>query len=302
MAIIPAIICLFLALQWGGTAHSWDSMRIVALLVVAAVLFIVFLGIQYHQQEAATVPPRIFKKRTVWASAIFAFNTGVTYLIGVYFLPIWFQAVKGSSAVESGFLIMPLLLGVVVLSVLAGMLVTWCGYYAPFMIFGSILAAVGGGLYVTITPDTTSFASIGFQILAGSGIGCGLQQPLMSVQTVLDISDIATGVSIVIFLQNVGAALAVAVGQTVLANKLVQGLQVLVPDMNPSIVLDVGATSIREHVPEYALEGVTMAYSDALAQTFIVCAATGVAAFVASLAVEWKSVKAKKESEPEASA
>ncbi len=99
---MPAIICLLLALQWGGTKYAWNSGRIIACFVVFAVLITVFIFVQYKQQDQATVPPRIIRKRSVWAAAIFSFCTGSAFMACVYFLPIWFQAVKGSSAVNSG--------------------------------------------------------------------------------------------------------------------------------------------------------------------------------------------------------
>ena len=125
---IPAIICLLLALQWGGTKYPWGSGRIIALFVLFGVLIMVFIGIQFWKQDSATVPPRIMKNRSVAAAAWFAFTLGSFFLLLVYFLPIWFQAVKGASAVKSGIMNLPMVLTLVLVSIISGVGVTVIGY------------------------------------------------------------------------------------------------------------------------------------------------------------------------------
>ena len=128
VVFIPAIICLLLALQWGGTTHPWSNWRIILLFVLFGVLISIFIAIQFWKQDQATIPPRVLKKRSVWASAYFAFAMGAFFLLLVYFLPIWFQAVKGASAVKSGIMNIPMILTLVLVSIIAGIGVTVLGY------------------------------------------------------------------------------------------------------------------------------------------------------------------------------
>lgn len=107
-AFIPAIVCLLLALQWGGTEYAWGSWRIIMLFVLFGLLISAFIGIQFWKQDSATIPPRIIKKRSVWSAAYYAFALGAFFLLLVFYLPIWFQAVKGASAVKSGIMNLPL--------------------------------------------------------------------------------------------------------------------------------------------------------------------------------------------------
>lgn len=83
---LPAIICLLLALQWGGSKYEWKSGRIIALLVIAGLLIIAFVAIQVWKQENATVPPRIFMNRNVWGGAWFVAMVGAAFFVMVYFL------------------------------------------------------------------------------------------------------------------------------------------------------------------------------------------------------------------------
>lgn len=83
---LPAIICLLLALQWGGSKYQWKSARIIALLVIAGLLIIGFLVVQWWKQDEATVPPRVFLNRNVWGSAWFGAMLGAAFFVLVYYL------------------------------------------------------------------------------------------------------------------------------------------------------------------------------------------------------------------------
>jgi EmrB/QacA subfamily drug resistance transporter len=294
LVFMPAIICLLLALQWGGTTYAWGSWRIILLFVFFGVLIAIFLFDQYKQQDKATVPPRIFFKRSVWSAGLYSFSVGAAFLGAVFYLPIWFQAVKGASAVNSGIMNLPMLIAVVIFSVIAGAIVTIVGYYAPFMIIGTTIASIGFGLLTTFEPDTGRPAWIGYQVLVGAGLGLGFQQPFMAVQTVLEMKDVPTGTSVITFMQTLGGALFISVSQNVFTNKLVQYVTEYVPGLDPKVVLGTGATSIQSTINPAQLHGVTQAYSDALTHTFIVFVAMGTLSIVGALSIEWKSVKGKK--------
>ena len=112
--------------------------------------------------------------------------------IVVYYIPIWFQAIKGVSAVESGIRNLPMILGVVVISIIAGIGITALGYYTPFMILSSIVMATGAGAISTFKVGTGHGMWIGFQALYGCGVGSGMQQPIIAAQTVCTLDDVPT--------------------------------------------------------------------------------------------------------------
>jgi hypothetical protein len=189
---------------------------------------------------------------------------------------------------------LPLILSLVTASLLAGGSVTALGYYTPFMIAGSILMAIGGGLISTFRTNTGHSMWIGYQVVFGFGVGMGMQQPLMAVQAVLDITDVPIGTSIIVFAQTLGAALFISVGQNVLTNRLVSGLLEAVPSLDPSIVLQTGATSLKAAIDPQYLSGVLFAYNRALDQTFYVITAMACLSIIGALGTEWRSIKEKK--------
>ena len=170
LAFLPAIVCLLLALQWGGSKYAWHNGRIIALLVLFGVFISAFIVIQFWKGETATLPPRIIKQRSVAGACWFSFATGAAFLLFVYYLPIWFQAVKNVSAVASGIRNLPMILALVIMSVIAGGLVTAIGYYTPFMIASSILMSVGAGLLTTFKVNTGHAEWIGYQVIFGFGV------------------------------------------------------------------------------------------------------------------------------------
>jgi MFS family permease len=88
---LPGVICLLLALQWGGSAYSWNSGRIIVLLILSGILLLAFMAVQIWKQDRATVPPRIIKQRSVASGFFYAILAGSAMTIFVYFIPIWFQ-------------------------------------------------------------------------------------------------------------------------------------------------------------------------------------------------------------------
>ncbi|KAJ7618232.1 putative HC-toxin efflux carrier [Mycena rosella] len=293
IVFIPAIVSLLLALQWGGSKYPWSNGRIIGLFVVFGVLISTFIGIQIWKQDLATVPPRILKQRSIMAGAWFSLCLGSSFFIFVYFLPIWFQAIKGVSAVKSGIDNLPMILSLVIASLVAGGVITAVGYYTPFMIASTVLMAVGGGLITTFDLTTGHAHWIGYQVIYGLGIGFGMQQPIMAAQTVLSLQDIPTGTSLIMFMQTLGGALFISVGQNVFTNKLVSGLASQVPGVNPAIVLSAGATSLRDSIDVQSLPAVLSVYNQALISAFYVSVAMACLSLVGSSAIEWKSVKGK---------
>ncbi|GAB1741464.1 hypothetical protein NU219Hw_g6695t1 [Hortaea werneckii] len=291
--LVPCIICLLLALQWGGSTYSWSNGRIIALLVVFGFLFLAFVLVQCLMQSSATLPLSVISNRSIIAGIVFNFCFSSAMLALVYWIPTWFQAIKGTSAVESGINTIPLVLSLVVASILAGQAVGQIGYYTPFAMASVIIMPIGAGLISTWTVHTGSPKWIGFQVLFGFGVGLGMQQATMAAQTVLRKQDVPTGVALLFFAQQLGGAIFVSVGQNVLDSKLVSSIGRLVPGLSPERILNTGATDIRRIVPAHNLQGVLVAYNSALRQVFIVATAMACLAALGAFTLEWRSVKAK---------
>ncbi|KAJ7174417.1 major facilitator superfamily transporter [Mycena filopes] len=255
---VPAVICALLALQWGGTRYAWGSARIIALLVIFGVFLAVFIVIQIKQREEnATVSPRILTQRSILAGAWYCFCSGGGFYILVYFLPIWFQSIKGVSAVN---VVMP----------------------------------IGAGFLSTLTVDSGHAKWLGFQVIFGFGAGLGMQQPFIAAQAVLTPQDVSPGTSLLVFLQTLGGAIFVSIAENVFTSRLVTGLAREVPGLDPRIVLSVGATNLKFNIDPQYLPVVLRVYNDALISTFYIAIALVSLSIFGALGMEWRNLRGKK--------
>lgn len=288
------VVCVLLALQWGGSLYPWSNWRIILLFVLFGVLTTVFLIIQWKMGDNATIPYRIIKQRSVWACLVFGFFLGGSFFIMVYWVPIWFQAIKGVNALQSGIYLLPMILALCVANAVNGALTSAIGYYNPFYYASVVLAAIGAGLLTTWNVDTSAGRWIGYQIIYGFGIGFGMQQSLITVQAVLPLRDVPIGTAMAGFFQTFGGALFVSAAQNVFNNRLISGLPAVAPGINPAIIVRVGATELKAAIPAQFLPGVLRAYNTALTQTWYIAVALSCLTLFPSLFVEWKSVKGMK--------
>ncbi|KAF2501660.1 MFS general substrate transporter [Lophium mytilinum] len=290
---ISSLICLILALEWGGSIYPWSDGRVVALLVVFGVLFLVFLASQVFFSSSRTVPAHIIRNRSVWFAALFAACSSGSMFIAITYLPIYFQAIKDASALKSGSMVTPLILGFLVMCMVSGAITTVLGYYNPSMIAGPILSSIGAGLITTFNVDSPSPVWIGYQVLLGFGIGFGLQQPLLVVQTILPESEVPIGVALMNLFQMLGGAIFVAVSQNVFQNNLKADIHRLFPTFDTKTLFDVGATGLSSLFNEQQLEEVLPVYCKDITKTFYIVAALCAVSMIGALGTEWRTTKKK---------
>ena len=290
---IVDIICCLLALQWGGSQYPWGNWRIILCFCLFGILTVVFLVIQYYKGENATVPFSIIRQRSVAAACWFAFCLGGSFFVMIYWVPIWFQSIQSVSALESGIRSIPLVLSLVFASIISGVGTTAIGYNAPFYYLSSILMSIGAGLLTTFTIDSGKSMWIGYQIVYGLGVGFGIQQAVITVQIVLPLKDVPVGTALTMFVQTFGGALLISVAQNVFNNTLIKGIKIDAPKVNSDIILHIGATDLHAAFPQNLLHGIQLAYNHALTRTWYIAVAMACLGAIATLVVQWKSVKGK---------
>ncbi|KAE9962055.1 hypothetical protein EG328_001049 [Venturia inaequalis] len=270
MLLAPGLVCVLLALQWGGTRYPWNDFVVLALLASGSALFVAFAATQYFQDNG-TLPPRILKQRSVAAGVFVSIGFGAALIIPTFYLPIWFQAIKGTTAVEAGVKLLPLFLR--------------CA-----------IRMVGAGLLATLRVDAGTAEWIGYQIVVGLGTGMTLSPVNIAVQTVLPRKDIPTGLTVMMFAQFLAGTVSVCICQAALANTLNKELPSKLPGFDAASIATVGATKIRELVSPSDLSVVLEVYNKGVVNTFFVALAFSSLALVASLFMEWESVKGSRPS------
>lgn len=199
------------------------------------------------------------------------------------------QVVKGASATQSGIYTLPFVLSLVVGSTLSGAFTQKVGYYVPAMIASPSLLATGQGLMSTFRVNESSSHWIGFQVIAGFGLGLGMQASSLAAQAVLPIPDVPIGIAIMFFAQQLGGGIFTSVGQNLLSTYLVTHLQI--PGLSPDQITSEGATDLVSSVdPKYRL-AVKTVYNEAISQIFRAAMGVALVAVVAALFMEWRNVK-----------
>ncbi|OQE39277.1 hypothetical protein PENCOP_c007G02408 [Penicillium coprophilum] len=290
ISLVSGVICLVLALQWGGQRYAWSSGRVVACLVLMGVLLLSFVAIQVFIPKTATLPVRILSQRSIISAFWQTFCIGSGNYIFVYFLPIWFQSIKGNSAVESGIRLLPMMLSMVVGSIGGGITNSKIGYYTPLAIIGSCIMSVGAGLLSTFQVDTGEGKWIGYQIVYGIGLGLCFQIPNLAAQTVLPKPDVPFGLALMLFGQLIGAAVFVSVGENVLANQLVKRLAGL-PGFNSHLITSAGITELLNTMPADLHDRILHSYNEALRKVFLVGLIISCLTLLGAATLEWKSIK-----------
>jgi MFS family permease len=302
---IPAIACLLLVLNWAGTKYPWNDVRIIFLFILFGSLFGCFLIIQMKKQDNTIIPTHVMGRSSILAATLFSFIIGSVSEVLKYYLPVWFQAVKGASALTSGLMILPLILAVSISSILgifsesailinvdlylATPLFDRVKFYALAMIACSILSAIGFSMLSRFTPQTSHSAWIGYEVLTGLGIGIGLGITPLTVQILKEPSLVST--DILKTTEIMGGAIFVSIGQCIFANVLLaSGLKRFAPLIEPSTVFASGASGLENSIELPSLQGVILAYNDALIWLFVPAAVLAAMMLIGGLVIEWESV------------
>ncbi|KAI6469450.1 hypothetical protein MCOR17_003799 [Pyricularia oryzae] len=295
---ISSIVCLLLALQWGGTTYSWGDSRVWGCFLGFALIGMVFVWLQLRIGDDATIPPCIIKQRTMWSILCFELLLAVGLYLLVYYLPFYFQAVRLLSAQGSGIRMIPLLVSVTIASIVSGGLTTATGHYVPLLHVSAVMFTVAAGLCCTLKVDSYAGEWVGYQLLAGIGVGLSLQVGYVAAQVVLPQEQQASGVALVSFCASLGGALAVSLGNNVFLNALTDELRSRIPDPDViDAVIRAGASNVASATPPSLLPDVVLSYNGAITRAFIVAIPMGAASLFFCLFTEWRKIDTKKPSD-----
>ncbi|KAK7977948.1 MFS gliotoxin efflux transporter glia [Apiospora saccharicola] len=266
--LLASLVCFILALQWGGQSKQWSDGSVIATLVMWIVLLIVFVIVEAFQDERAMVPLRLLKPRSTWANVAWCFVSNSAFYQVMFYLPIYFQSVKGDSAIISGVNTLPFLAFFGLGAMLGGTLVGKTRHVQPFQLVSALLMVAGAAqLYdLGITFSTGRWA--GVQILFGFVVGLGNQIPLMTVQGLSKPEDVPTSTGIMFMTQSGSAAYFIVVAQAIFANRMLDTIRSNAAHLNPLQVLGTGASEITRVYRNEDLAAVLDAYMVGIKDVF----------------------------------
>jgi len=190
-----AFICFILGLHYAGNSHPWGSSEVIGTLVGFFLLSFALIGWEIYLDEYAMLLPRLFKKRAIWAVVPYQLLLMGDLVLLLYYLPIYFQSIRGASPVMSGVYNLPIVVAVGIFCVVGGFVVSKTGHATPTMVVGAAIGAIGCGLLVTLDLDTSTGKWIGYQLIAGSGIAFSVQNGMNIAQANVGPEDLAAVVA-----------------------------------------------------------------------------------------------------------
>ncbi|KAI0892443.1 major facilitator superfamily domain-containing protein [Annulohypoxylon nitens] len=198
-----SMISLLFGLVEGGTVHPWSSWRIILPLVLGIAGWIAF-HVQQHFAKNASVPTRLFANRTSATAYLLTFLTSVLVQTLAYFLPIYFQAVKATTILDSGVNFLPMAIGTLVFAVVAGILLSYLGKYRILHITSLALLVLAFGLMTRLNADTPKVEWAWYELIASMGSGLTLSTLLPAMMAGLPESDVAVSSSTYSFIRTFG--------------------------------------------------------------------------------------------------
>lgn len=265
---IGSTTSLLIGITWGGVMYPWDSWRTLVPITIGAVAIFGFIVYETFLPTNPMIPLEIFKSRTASANFIGTVMHGIVLWSFLYFLPLYYQGVKGYSAIISGVAVFPQTFTVAPAAMIVGIAVTITGKFRWALWTGWVLATVGTGLLALLKPETTVGQWIGLNLVSGLGTGMLFPSLAFAIQASVEEKYVAYGVTMFSFFRVVGQCFGVAISGVIFQNAFLSRLKDY-PDLEAVAAKyasdAVSLVEVIKHMPEGPEKGVLVkVYTDAL--------------------------------------
>ncbi|EIW72421.1 hypothetical protein TREMEDRAFT_26105 [Tremella mesenterica DSM 1558] len=217
-------VLVLLGLSWAGNQYSWSSAAVLAPLILGLALLGVFIFVEMKLVPLPLIPFHIFRNRTVAAALLTTWFNGMIFFGTLYYLPNYFQVVRGDSAIRSGVLILPVVLTQTVCSFTAGMIQSRTGDYYYNLVAGFGIWTIGIGLLSSIDETTSTAKIVIFGLIDGIGAGQTFQTSLVAIQAAVQRSEMATATGCRNFVRMLGGTIGLTVCSALVNNIVRQNL------------------------------------------------------------------------------
>jgi EmrB/QacA subfamily drug resistance transporter len=283
IVLVLATTSLVLFTSLGGTTYPWHSAPIIAFGVAGVVLVGLFAVVERRATEPV-LPLHLFSIRTFSVANFVGFIVGFAMFGAMTFLPLFFQIVRGESPTISGLQLLPLMVGLLIVSIGSGQIISRTGHYRAFPIIGTGLVAVGLLLLSRMGVGTSSDLEALYMVVLGMGLGCVMQVLVLLVQNAVPYTELGVATSAATFFRLIGGSFGTAIFGAIFSNVLIGNLvRHLGVSKLPSGVSSSGITpALLDKLPSAVHHGFAAAYAESIQTVFVIAAPVAVLAFLAS--------------------
>jgi EmrB/QacA subfamily drug resistance transporter len=211
VGLVPLLIVAEQGREWG-----WDSGRALAMYALGVVGVIAFVFAEKKMGDEALLPLRLFRKSTFSMGNTINFVLGAGMFGGMVSLPLYLQIVKGASPTESGLMLLPMTLGIMMASAVSGSITAKTGRYKIFPVIGFAVMAISLFLFSRIGTDTPLAETLGLMFVMGAGLGLCMQTLLVAMQNDAEPRDMGVATSSATFFRQIGGTVGTAVFLSIL--------------------------------------------------------------------------------------
>ncbi len=283
--IASGVSLLLVWVTLGGSQFAWASLESY-LMIGGAVLALVAAVVVELVVDEPIVPLSLFRNRTYALSVVASLSVGVAMFGTTIFLAQYMQLARGATPTESGLLTIPLIVGQMGSSIVAGQLISRYGKWKRYLVTGSVLAIAGLLLMSTLHYDTPyGFVAL-FMFVLGAGLGTVMQNLVLVVQNDTPAAQLGVASSGVAFFRSLGGTAGVAVMGAVLGSRVADlvrdGLAGLDPEQLAGAqgLADGGIPDLAE-LPGPVRTVVESAYGLGVAEVFLIAVPLAVVSLIA---------------------
>jgi EmrB/QacA subfamily drug resistance transporter len=283
-AVLSAAATSFILLtSLGGTTYAWDSAPIWILGVAGVVLVGVFVVVERRAAEPV-LPLHLFKLRAFWVTSLVGFIVGFAMFGAITYLPAFFQVVRGISPTLSGVQLLPLMAGLLIVSIGSGQLISRTGKYRFWPIAGSAMMTLGLYLLSLMGVHTSAVLDSLYMLVLGMGIGGVMQVLVIIVQNAVPHGELGVATSGATFFRSIGGSFGTAIFGAIFSNVLVGNLARHLHGVHlPAGFSSADATpALLSHLPAAVHLGFVAGYAESIQTVFIVATPIAALAFLAT--------------------
>lgn len=275
---------LVLLTTLAGITYAWNSVQILGLAALSALLLVGFILVERHAQEPV-LALSLFKNNVFSSTSIIGFVVGFAMFGAITYLPQYMQVVRGASPTASGLELLPMMAGLLLTSILSGLLISRWGHYKIFPIFGTGLMAIGLYLLSLMTVGTTVFQSGVYMFVLGVGLGGVMQVLVIAVQNAVGYDQLGVATAGATFFRSIGGSFGTAVFGALFAARFIHNIQRYLDGipLPPHFSAAQGASpATLAKLPPLIHSRYIHAYSASLHYVFLMAVPVAVLAFVFS--------------------